>query len=95
MRKSVLFYVVDGNATSIFGRNSAIEFDLLRIVSDRNKFVNSNVNESQDSTVKQFISEYDQNGLFTGLGTFKGHEAKIYVDKSLPPVARSAQRLPF
>jgi hypothetical protein len=52
-----------------------------------------NVNDDSSPTAEKLIKEYDE--LFHGLGKLKGHQIKLHIDESVPPVAQPHRRVPF
>lgn len=78
VEKELPLLVVENGGPNLLGRNWFVQFDMSGLVQDLNYQSESN------RTLSEILREHD--GLFKeGLGTLKGFEAKIHVEKDVQP----------
>ena len=80
-------YVVEPDRETLLSRTEAEE---LRIITfnpsdDNQKQAIRRSTASNNSAKAHFILKYPE--VFSGVGTLKGHQIKLYIDESVPPVA--------
>lgn len=78
------FHVVHGNTGSILSYHTARELGLIHI---------TNTIATSPSTAAELVHKYDH--LFHGISKIKDHAVKLYIDKSISPVAQPHRRIPF
>lgn len=78
------FHMVHGNNGSILSYHTARELGLIHI---------TNTIATSPSTAAELVHKYDH--LFHGIGKIKDHAVKLYIDKSISPVAQPHRRIPF
>ena len=71
------FHVVHGNTGSILSYHTARELGLIHI---------TNTIATSPSTAAELVHKYDH--LFHGISKIKDHAVKLYIDKSISPVAQ-------
>jgi hypothetical protein len=79
--------VLHGNAPSLLGKEAAEALGILQVGL---KFVED---KSVDSRTESILAQYP--GITDGIGCLKDVEVKLHIDKSIPPVARKHNRVPF
>ena len=78
------FHVVHGNTGSILSYHTARELGLIHI---------TNTITTSPSTAAELVHKYDH--LFHGISKIKDHAVKLYIDKSISPVAQPHRHIPF
>lgn len=78
------FHMVHSNTGSILSYHTARELGLIHI---------TNTIATSPSTAAELVHKYDH--LFHGIGKIKDHAVKLYIDKSISPVAQPHRRIPF
>ena len=76
--------MVHGNTGSILSYHTARELGLIHI---------TNTIATSPSTAAELVHKYDH--LFHGISKIKDHAVKLYIDKSISPVAQPHRRIPF
>ena len=72
------FYAVEGNYDSLFGKDSAIRHNLLRIGPENSFALNT---LSTPNTVEGIVSKYPS--VFSGVGKLKNFQVKIHIDPTV------------
>ena len=94
-RKTVAtFYVTKGTNGCLLSYKTALELDLIKItVNQLNDRILSSSCAGSTITIDDLERKYPQ--LFKGVGKLKDHQVKLYIDKSVRPVAQMNRRVPF
>ena len=89
--ENVEFLVVEGDESSLLGRKTAMDLDILHI-GPQNKNTNKDCNVNSLS-VHDWTSEYKD--LFQGIGKLRNFQLNIHTDEKVIPVAQPIRRVPF
>ena len=89
------FFVLQGKAGSILGKDSAIKLDLLRVGPPPQVTPNININQvtAIPSSTQNVINKHKE--IFKGVGKLKDYQLQLHIDRSKPPVQQPIRRLPY
>ena len=90
------FYVTQGKAATLLGREASELLTVLRVgipVNNCDVIKGSYANAPQADRKASLKARFPQ--VFQGLGKLKGYQLKLHIDETVRPVAQPARRIPF